>query len=378
MEETLGADAAKEETKTAAAREREKRLKKQDKFKKVIKYKSIKTPSKPDASPNVRDFNPWLTPTKVSSGQTNADENWSSWKDLMSSRRKQLNSSRSEQIFRTKVGSDTVSPLPKHSTPVLDEVFSVAKEVASEVFQTPPPPPPPKASLEVTPEILSSEDSDFKATLEVTPEKLGDSNFRAAFNESAITMSSSLCNADATDYDYLIEATPINARDRSFQSKINLKITETSSITESLPPRNLQQEQEEKKEPSSSPPGKMSFFTCGFINVESSPKQVMINFSRDIKTGMKNSVRNLFAQCDIGSSKGMDVMERSFEETKVTLKEDMNKDKLAMKNNVKKIFGCGDLDESEVKENTQPTKRNDTEETIPKADSQEYVAFGSQ
>jgi hypothetical protein len=99
-------------------------------------------------------------------------------------------------------------------------------------------------------------------------------------------------------------------RDRDFQSKIDEKIADT----------------EGEAEKPASQTGKMSFLTCGVINGEAlSPKQVIVDFTRDIKTGVKNSVRNFFGQCDVGE--GADVLAKNLQETKETWKVNVNSER---------------------------------------------------
>lgn len=263
----LEEQAAKEEQRAevlgAAARRRERRASKKDKFKKMIKYKS-NTSHKPVVSPDPKVFDPWLTEVTPKEEDNEEWENADGW---------------------AKDAEEVCTPVKTNSTDVENQDIFRPKGESGLALPSP-------ASKELT-DVLK--------------------DIQGNFNEvSAITNSSSLLLDETADYDYDFnpESTPINVRDRDFQSKIYEKIADAP-----VEPRNLQGKEEAEKP--ASPNGNMSFFTCGMLNVESSPKQVMINFTRAFKTGMKNGL------WDVGE--GVDVVAEHVQQTKTTWKEDVNK-----------------------------------------------------
>lgn len=270
----------REEARGAAARRRERRESKKDKFKKMMKYKG-NSPPKPVVSPDPKVFDPWLTPAEASNTWESTGGEWA--KD-----EEQDEEQHEEQHDKVAL----ITPVKKASTEMKSQDIFRPKGASAA-----PPVQPSPANKELT-DVLK----DVQGNLEV----------------SAITKSTSFVLDDTADFDYdfNLDSTPINVRDRDFQSKIDEKIADG-------PAQEKEQEEEAESEPVAPPAGKMAFFTCGTIDVEfPSPKQVVVDFTRDVKTGVRNGVRSFFGQCDVGD--GADVVAEHVQETKKTWKENVN------------------------------------------------------
>lgn len=280
----------REEERGAAQRRRERRESKKDKFKKMIKYKS-NSPPKPVVSPDSKVFDPWLTPAEASNTWESTGGEWA--KDEEQDE-EQVEEQNEEQHEEQDDEVALITPVKKASTEMKSQDIFRPKGVSAA-----PPVQPSPANKELT-DVLK----DVQGNLEV----------------SAITKSTSFVLDDTAefDYDFNLDSTPINVRDRDFQSKIDEKIADG--------PAQEQQEEEEAEaeaEPVAPPAGKMAFFTCGTIEVEfPSPKQVMVDFTGDVKTRVRNGVRSFFGQCDV--SDGADVVAEHVQETKKTWKENVN------------------------------------------------------
>jgi hypothetical protein len=298
-------EAAKQEARHAAEKERARKQNKKDKFKKMIKYKCRDYEALHKSSDSLQKssdsevrlnpvLEPWVNPDNYKeklgnvvegeepSGGTRdeaasqsdknndplAKENDGGEVEVQASAVAGEGRVRSQDIFRRKGGESSSAVVPSPSSKDLTDILK-----------------------------------DVQNNLEV----------------SAITKSSSfiLESAAEIDYDFNIDSTPINLRDRSFQEKIDDKIFPPS------PPK-LAEVEDPPLDPNT-PGGKFSFFTCGIMSADASPQQVMIDFSRDLKQGMKKSVRNFFGQCDIVESGGVDVLSESMEETKNNWKQNVNK-----------------------------------------------------
>jgi len=285
--------AAKEERRGAGAKRRERRESKKEKFKKLIKYRS---PTKPVVSPDPKVFDPWLldntADTTPKEGE-NEDEEWENADELWKDDDEEKVPPTPEQ----KEGKEDEEKLP--STPVKEARTDGRNQ---DIFRPRGEPGRASPASKDLNDILK----DVQGNLEV----------------SAITKTSSFVLDHTADfeYDFNLESTPINLRDRDFQSKIDEKIADDA------PQNNDQGEAAEAEEPVPPPTGKLAFFTCGTIDVEiASPKQVIVDFTSGVKTGVKNSVRNFFGQCDVGE--GADVVAENVQETKKTWKVDVNKER---------------------------------------------------
>lgn len=297
----------REEARSAAAKRRERIESKKDKFKKMVKYKSNTPPQKTKALSDSNAFDPWLEPSEAAPKEEEISD--TPKEEEVSDAPKEVEVS-DEWEPDAEWGKDEEQDDDVKDDARDDEIIphtpvqKVSSDVKSQDIFRPkgapvPPVAPSPADKEIT-DVLK----DVQQNLEV----------------SAITKSSSLLYDDESsfEYEFNLDSTPINVRDRDFQSKIDEKIADDAPETVSDP-----KDDEVAEEPGAPPAGKMAFFTCGTLEVEfPSPKQVMVDFTRDLKTGMRNSVRSFFGQCDVGE--GADVVAANVHEAKKSWKENVN------------------------------------------------------
>lgn len=278
--EELAREERRQEVRGAAARRKERRESGKDKFKKMIRYK-CNTPPKPVVSPDTKIFDPWLMDT------TPKEEEYEEWENAA-------------EEWKYDEAEDPPTLVEKQWKEDEDEAPPTPVRRAStdsknqDIFR-------PRAQAK--PAVPSPSSKDLNDVLK---------DVQSNLEVSAITKTSSFLLDETADFedDFNLQSTPINLRDRDFQSKIDEKIADT----------------EGEAEKPASQTGKMSFLTCGVINGEAvSPKQVIVDFTRDIKTGVKNSVRNFFGQCDVGE--GADVLAKNLQETKETWKVNVNSER---------------------------------------------------
>ena len=312
-------EAAKQEARDAAEKERARKQNKKDKFKKMIKYKCKDYEALQKSSDSEVKLNPVLEPWVNPDNYNEKDEEEKLGGNVVEGE-EPSGDARDEAASQSDKDSD---PLAKKNDG--GEVEVQASAVAGEgrvrsqdIFRH-------KgvesssSSAVVAAALPSPSSKDLTDVLKDVQNNL---------EVSAITKSSSfiLESAAEFDYDFNIDSTPINLRDRSFQEKIDDKIFPPS------PPK-LAEAEDPPLDPNT-PGGKFSFFTCGMMSADASPQQVMIDFSRDLKQGMKKSVRNFFGQCDIVESGGVDVLSESMEETKNNWKQNVNKNNSTTKDYV--------------------------------------------
>lgn len=322
---------AKEEALIAAEKRRERREIKKDKFSKWVNKRKFFTKAEEVTSEEVTSedpegFDPWMSSAKSLEAPPKEEmseevsEMWKTMGDWDNDEEEQDEEEQGKKIqgveqyeeIGLKQDEEQVeeqveevqhnvfhTPLKKDSTDVKSQDIFRPKGAPSSL----PPVHPSPANKEVN-DVLK----ELQSNLEV----------------SAITRSSSLVIDDGEDgdfeYDFNLDSTPINVRDRDFQSRIDQKI-EGESITAD-PDNDITYQYADDDEPAAAaaPAGKMAhLFSCGSVDIEFvSPKQVMV----DLKAGMKKSVRNFFGVCDVGD--GVEAVAANVQETKQTWKKNMN------------------------------------------------------
>lgn len=320
-------EAAKQEARDAAEKERARKQNKKDKFKKMIKYKCKDYEALQKSSDSLQKssdsevklnpvLEPWVSPDNYKEKDEeekeklgNVVEGEESSGDVRDEAASQLDKESNTPEKKNDGGEVEVQASPAVAGEGRVRSQDIFRRKGSE------------SSSAVAAALPSPSSKDLTDVLKDVQNNL---------EVSAITKSSSfiLESAAEFDYDFNIDSTPINLRDRSFQEKIDDKIFPPS------PPK-LAEVEDPPLDPNT-PGGKFSFFTCGMMSADASPQQVMIDFSRDLKQGMKKSVRNFFAQCDIVESGGVDVLSESMEETKNNWKQNVNKN-----NSTKDYVGFG-------------------------------------
>ncbi len=292
---------AKEEAKVAAVKHRKTREKKKDKFSKwmtIRKGGKVEMPSPEDP----KGFDPWMASAKSSEAPAREEEEVSEmWRTAVDWDKDEDEDVDQHEELGQKQGEEQGEKVPH--TPVKKHISDVTSQDIFRPKGAPsslPPAHPSPANKEVN-DVLK----DLQSNLEV----------------SAITRSSSLVMEDGAEgefeYDFNLDSTPINVRDRDFQSRIDQKI-EGGSIAAEEEDNGITDPDASDDVPA--PAGKMAkLFSCGSVDVEFvSPKQVMV----DLKAEVKKSVRNFFGVCDVGD--GVDAVAANVQETKRTWKKNMN------------------------------------------------------
>ena len=286
--------------KGVAAKQRERRESKKNKFKKMIKSKNkMKTPSK-EVSPDPTGFDPWLTAAAEETPEAE-EEGGNVWENG----NEECAKDEGKVEEQAEEGHEIIENIMA-STPVKNSSSFDIK--SQDIFR-------PKDGPSALPSPASKEINDVLKDVQNNLEV------------SAISKSSSALHDDSVDfeYDFNLESSQLDASEQGVQTNVDT-VDEESADEDGIVATDDEdqiagKEQEEDVPP---PPGKLSLFTCGMIDVEvTSPKQVMVDFTRDLKTGMRNSVRNFFGVCDVGE--GADVVAQNVEETKKTWKQNVNK-----------------------------------------------------
>lgn len=309
---------AKEEAEATAERRRERREVKKDKFSKWMNKRKDKISSKAEEVSSPEDpkgFDPWMASAKSAEAPPKEDmseevsEMWKTavdWdKDEEEVQGEEVQDVEKHEELGQKQSEDQGEEV-QHKVPHTPEKKDSIDAKSQDIFRPKgapsslPPVHPSPANKEVN-DVLK----DLQNNLEV----------------SAITRSSSLVMEDGAEgdfeYDFNLDSTPINVRDRDFQSRIDQKIEGASIAAEE--DNDITYQDADDEPAAAAPAGKMAMFSCGSVDVEFvSPKQVMGN----LKTGMKNSVRKFFGVCDVGD--GVDAVATHVQETKKTWKKNMN------------------------------------------------------
>lgn len=316
-------EAAKQEARDAAEKERARKQNKKDKFKKMIKYKCKDYEALQKSSDSLQKssdsevelnpvLEPWVNPDnyKEKDGEDKVGN--------VLEGEEPSGDARNEAVSQSDQESNPLAKKNDGGEVEVQASSAVAEEGrvrSQDIFRRKEGEPSPAVAA-ASPSPSSKDLTDFLKDVQNNLEV------------SAITKSSSftLESAAGIDHDFNIDSTPIILRNRSFQEKIDDKAFLPS-------PRNLADVEDPPSDPNT-PGGKFSFFTCGMMSADASPQQVMIDFSRDLKQGMKKSVRNFFGQCDIVESGGVDVLSESMEETKSNWKQNVNKNNSTTKDYV--------------------------------------------
>ncbi len=291
---------AKEEAKVAAVKQKKRREKKKDKFSKWMNNRKEKKEEEVEKE-DPEGMDPWMAAAKDLEAppkeDTEVSEMWKTAVDWDKDEEDEEILTQHEELG-LKQSEDQSEKVPH--TPVKKDISDVKSQDIFRPKGAPPSLPPvhPSPANKEVNDVLK----DLQSNLEV----------------SAITRSSSLVMDGAEgdfEYDFNLDSTPINVRDRDFQSRIDQKIDggsmaaeEDNELTDSVVNDDVP-----------APTGKMAMFSCGSVDVEFvSPKQVMV----DLKAGVKKSVRNFFGVCDVGD--GVDAVAANVQETKKTWKKNMN------------------------------------------------------
>lgn len=306
----------REEARTAAVKRRERIESKKDKFKKMVKYKS-----------NAKVFEPLLDSSSAAAEAAPKEEEVCDEWEPDAGWGKDEEQAKDDVKEKDDDAQDDKIIIPH--TPVKKATSDVKSQ---DIFR------PKGGQVQVPPTMAPSPaDKGLNDVLKDVQGNVEGGNLDVSggnLEVSRISKSSSFLFDDESsfDCDLNLDSTPINVRDRDFQSKIDEKIADDG-------PGTVQDvnEDEAKAEESAPPPaGKVAFFTCGTLEVEfPSPKQVITDFSRDLKTGMRNSVRSFFGTCDVGE--GADAVAANVQETKKSWKENVN----ASREHTKDYVGFG-------------------------------------